>query len=61
MKPSKKTNRKKSKEPSATLRDYFAGSALLGLSILHPTTGCEDIVNLAFHYADLMMKRRLKK
>ena len=48
-----------------TLRDYFAGQALIGLlampDIDHDDRSMQDVINTAFHYADGMLEKRLKE
>lgn len=51
-----------SKFPGMTLRDYFAGQALIGLAMLggqeHRTP--EEDATLAYRHADAMLAERLK-
>ena len=44
-----------------TLRDWFAGQALVGL-IINPETGghVQDFAKCAYNYADAMLKEREK-
>jgi hypothetical protein len=44
-----------------SLRDYFAGQALVGLSIRGSAKGYGDMVKVAYKIADAMMEERAKR
>ncbi len=51
--------------PGMSLRDYFAGMALSGISgnttILNEAKDCGDVANAAYNFADAMLAERMKE
>ena len=41
-----------------TLRDWFAGQALIGMMAYNGTKGCGYMANVAYEYADAMLAAR---
>ena len=41
-----------------TLRDWFAGQALIGMMAYNGTKGCGHMANVAYEYADAMLAAR---
>ena len=45
-------------QPGMTLRDYFAGQAIIGLATLDVDCGPDGLAHDAYRIADAMMKTR---